>query len=143
MQICYNETMNSVKKVVITYGTFDLMHYGHIILLKRAKKLGNYLIVALSTDEFNKIKGKQSFFNYEERKKMLSLIKCVDKIIPEYSWNQKINDIKKYNVKYFVMGDDWKGKFDYLNEFCDVVYFRRTPDISSTKIKKKIIKDII
>jgi len=128
-------------KKVITYGTFDLLHYGHINLLKRAKELGDYLIVCLSTDEFNTIKGKKSFFSYEERKIILEAIKYVDEIIPEKNWDQKINDIIKYGIDVFVIGDDWKGKFDYLKEQgVEVVYLKRTPEISSTKIKTYIKK---
>ena len=120
---------------VITYGTFDLFHYGHLALLKRAKSLGDYLIVALSTDEFNKIKNKKSFFTYEQRKEMLEAIKYIDLIIPECSWAQKRSDILKYNVDVFVMGDDWAGKFDELKDLCEVVYLPRTKDISSSEIK--------
>ena len=123
------------QKRVITYGTFDLFHYGHLALLKRAKSLGDYLIVALSTDEFNKIKNKKSFFTYEQRKEMLEAIKYIDLIIPECSWAQKRSDILKYNVDVFVMGDDWAGKFDELNDLCEVVYLPRTKDISSSEIK--------
>lgn len=123
------------QKRVITYGTFDLFHYGHLALLKRAKSLGDYLIVALSTDEFNKIKNKKSFFTYEQRKEMLEAIKYIDLIIPECSWAQKRSDILKYNVDVFVMGDDWAGKFDELKDLCEVVYLPRTKDISSSEIK--------
>ena len=125
-------------KKVITYGTFDLLHYGHINLLRRAKELGDYLIVALSTDEFNAIKGKKSFFKYEERKMILESIKYIDEVIPENNWEQKINDIKNNNIDVFVIGDDWKGKFDYLKEYCEVVYLPRTPEISTTQIKVKL-----
>ena len=125
-------------KKVITYGTFDLLHYGHINLLKRAKDLGDYLIVAVSTDEFNALKGKKSYFSYQERVYMLESIKYVDEIIPEDNWKQKIDDIKKYDVDTFVMGNDWEGKFDYLNEYCNVVYLERTPEISTTQIKQDI-----
>lgn len=118
---------------VITYGTFDTFHYGHLEFLKRAKSLGDYLIVGLSTDEFNSIKGKKSFFDYQKRKEWLSLIECVDLIIPEYSWEQKELDIIKYQIDVFTIGDDWIGKFDSLN--CKVVYLNRTKEISSTKIK--------
>jgi len=125
-------------KRVITYGTFDLLHYGHINLLRRAKELGDYLIVALSTNEFNRIKGKECYFSYEERKKLLEAIRYVDLVIPESSWEQKIDDIKKYEVDVFVIGDDWKGKFDYLKDYCEVVYLERTPEISTTKIKQEL-----
>ena len=122
-------------KRVITYGTFDVLHYGHINLLKRAKALGDYLIVALSTDEFNNIKHKQSFYTYEQRKLLLEACRYVDLIIPENTWEQKIDDIKKYQADIFVMGDDWKGKFDFLKDFCEVVYLPRTPDVCSTNTK--------
>lgn len=125
-------------KKVITYGTFDLLHYGHINLLKRAKEMGDYLIVALSTNEFNEIKGKKCYFSYEERKILLESIRYVDLVIPEKSWEQKINDIKEYDVDIFVIGDDWKGKFDFLKNYCKVVYLSRTPEISTTKIKQEL-----
>ena len=105
-------------KKVLTYGTFDVLHYGHINLLKRAKELGDYLAVGLSTDEFNAIKHKQSFYSYEERKLILEAIKYVDEVFPENTWEQKINDIKKYKIDVFVMGDDWKGYFDNLSSLC-------------------------
>jgi glycerol-3-phosphate cytidylyltransferase len=123
---------------VITYGTFDLLHYGHINILKRAKEQGDYLIVALSTNEFNEIKGKNCYFSYEERKKLVESIRYVDLVIPEDNWEQKIEDVKEYKVDVFVMGDDWKGKFDFLKDYCDVVYLERTPEISTTKIKKEL-----
>jgi len=124
-------------KKVITYGTFDLFHIGHLKLLKRAKRFGDYLIVAVSTDEFNKLKGKKSFFPYEERKQIVEAIKYVDKVIPEESWEQKINDIKKYDIDIFVIWDDWKWKFDYLKDYwVEVVYLSRTEGISTTDIKR-------
>ena len=126
-------------KRVITYGTFDLLHYGHINLLRRAKQQGDYLIVALSTDEFNwNSKQKKCYFEYERRKALLEAIRFVDLVIPEDSWEQKTQDIKLYHVDTFVMGDDWEGKFDYLNEYCEVVYLPRTPEISTTQIKQEI-----
>lgn len=126
-------------KRVITYGTFDLLHYGHINLLRRAKALGEYLIVALSTDEFNWMqKQKKSYFSYAERKAMLESIRYVDLVIPEESWEQKKSDIDKYGVDIFVMGDDWRGQFDFLQEQCEVVYLARTPEISTTKIKSEL-----
>ena len=127
-------------KRVITYGTFDLLHYGHINLLRRAKALGDYLIVALSTDEFNwNSKNKKSYFSYEQRKQLLESIRYVDLVIPESDWNQKKNDMHEYHINTFVMGDDWKGKFDFLKEEgVDVVYLPRTPEISSSKIKKDL-----
>ena len=127
-------------KRVITYGTFDLLHYGHINLLKRAKSLGDYLIVGLSTDEFNNIeKNKECYFDYENRKSLLDAVKYVDLVIPEKTWEQKVSDIQKYNIDVFVIGDDWKGKFDYLEDFgIEVVYLPRTKEISTTKIKKDL-----
>ena len=126
-------------KKVITYGTFDLLHYGHINLLQRAKALGDYLIVALSTDEFNSVeKHKVTYFTYEERKRLLEAIRYVDLVIPEENWEQKISDVKEFRVDTFVMGDDWKGKFDLLKDYCEVVYLERTPEISTTKIKNDI-----
>ena len=125
-------------KKVITYGTFDLLHYGHISLLKRAKELGDYLVVALSTDEFNAIKGKKAHFSYNERKMILEAIKYVDEIIPENNWEQKVEDVREHNIDVFVIGDDWKGKFDFLNEYCQVVYLPRTEGISTTQIKEEL-----
>ena len=127
-------------KRILTYGTFDLLHYGHIRLLKRAKELGDYLIVALSTDEFNKLKNKKAYHNYETRKKMLEAIRYVDLVIPEENWNQKINDVKEYHVDIVVMGSDWEGneKFEILKPYCEVVYLERTEGISTTKIKKEL-----
>ena len=123
-------------KKVITYGTFDLLHYGHINLLKRAKEQGDYLIVALSTDEFNwNQKQKKCYFSYEKRKLLLEAIRYVDLVIPEENWEQKISDVKEFKVDTFVMGDDWEGKFDFLKEYCEVVYLPRTPEISTTQIK--------
>lgn len=125
-------------KKIITYGTFDLLHYGHINILKKAKELGDYLIVALSTNKFNETKGKNCYFPYEERKKLLESIRYVDLVIPENSWDQKINDVKEFKIDIFVIGDDWKGKFDFLKEFCEVIYLPRTPEISTSKIKKDL-----
>lgn len=127
-------------KRVITYGTFDLLHYGHINLLRRAKEQGDYLIVALSTDEFNwNEKQKKCYFNYEQRKHLLEAIRYVDLVIPEESWEQKREDIHLYHVNTFVIGNDWEGKFDFLKEEgAEVVYLERTPDISTTTIKQDI-----
>ncbi len=126
-------------KTIITYGTFDLLHYGHINLLRRAKAMGDYLIVALSTDRFNlEDKQKKSYFTYEERKLLLESIRYVDLVIPEDSWEQKRMDIQAYQAQVFVMGDDWKGKFDDLSDLCEVVYLPRTPEISTTKIKSEL-----
>ena len=130
-------------KRVITYGTYDLLHYGHINLLRRAKELGDYLIVALSTDEFNwNMKQKKCYFTYEERKRMLEAIRYVDLVIPEESWEQKKTDATLYHVDTFVIGDDWEGKFDFLKEQgVEVVYLPRTPEISTTQIKKELGKN--
>jgi glycerol-3-phosphate cytidylyltransferase len=129
-------------KRVITYGTYDLLHYGHINLLERAKALGDYLVVVVSTDEFNwNMKQKKCYFTYEERKKMVEALRCVDLVIPETCWEQKVTDVEKYDIDVFVMGDDWEGKFDFLKEQCEVVYLPRTPEISTTQIKKDL-KDI-
>lgn len=126
-------------KKVITYGTFDLLHYGHINLLKRAREQGDYLIVALSTDEFNwDSKKKKSYFTYEQRKMLLESLRYVDLVIPENSWDQKISDVKEFKVDTFVMGSDWEGKFDFLKDYCEVVYLPRTPEISTTDIKKDL-----
>lgn len=126
-------------KRVITYGTFDLLHYGHINLLRRARALGDYLIVVLSTDEFNwNEKHKKCYFSYEERKQLLEAIRYVDLVIPEENWEQKRSDVQLYHVDTFVMGDDWAGKFDFLKPYCEVVYLPRTPEISTTQIKKDL-----
>lgn len=122
-------------KTILTYGTFDLFHYGHLKILERASKYGTYLIVGLSSDGFNEIKGKKSIHSFNERKKNLRLIRSVNHIIEESTWEQKVNDIIKYKVDIIVMGDDWIGKFDYLKEYCDVIYLPRTPDISSSLLK--------
>jgi len=122
-------------KKVITYGTYDLFHVGHVNLLRRAKALGDYLIVALSTDEFNDIKGKKAYYSYEDRKIILEACRYVDEVIPENTWDQKIKDVTENNVDLFVMGDDWTGKFDFLKPYCEVLYLPRTEGISTTKIK--------
>jgi len=127
-------------KTVITYGTFDLLHYGHIEILRRAKELaeGGKLIVGVSTDEFNGLKGKKSHMPYEKRKELVEAIRYVDEVIPEENWEQKKNDVQKYQVDVFVMGNDWEGKFDELKEYCEVTYLPRTPTISSTQLRKLI-----
>lgn len=125
-------------KRVITYGTFDLLHFGHIELLRRAKEMGDYLIVALSSDEFNRIKNKKSYYNYEHRKMMLEAIRYVDLVIPENNWDQKIDDVQTYHIDTFVMGHDWHGEFDFLKEYCEVIYLKRTEGISTTKIKEEL-----
>ncbi len=127
-------------KRVVTYGTFDMLHYGHINLLRRAKGLGDYLIVAVSTDEFNlKQKQKKCYFSYEQRKALVEAIRYVDLVIPEESWEQKIADAHEYHVDIFVIGEDWRGKFDFLKEEgVEVVYLPRTPEISTTQIKEDL-----
>ena len=123
---------------VLTYATFDLLHKGHINLIKRAKSLGDNLIVGLSTDEFNREKHKKSYFTFSQRKELLSTIDYIDLIIPENSWDQKIKDIQQYQIDILVMGSDWTGKFDYLKDYCDVIYLPRTEYISTTDIKEEI-----
>ena len=125
---------------VITYGTFDLLHTGHINILRRAKEYGDYLIVAISSDEFNDLKGKKAYYSFEQRKLILEAIRYVDEVIPEHTWEQKVQDVKEHNVDVFVMGDDWESKFDFLKEFCEVVYLPRTVGISTTKIKNDLTK---
>ncbi len=128
-------------KRVITYGTFDLLHYGHVNLLRRAKEQGDYLIVAISTDEFNwNSKNKKCYFSYEQRKNLVEAIRYVDLVIPEESWEQKLSDVKEFKIDTFVIGDDWEGKFDFLEEVCEVVYLPRTPEISTTQIKTDLNK---
>lgn len=128
-------------KKVITYGTYDLLHYGHVNLLQRAKELGDYLIVAISTDEFNwEKKHKKCYFSYEERKRLVEAIRYVDLVIPEEDWEQKISDVQEFKVDTFVIGDDWEGKFDFLKDYCEVVYLPRTPEISTTQIKQDLKK---
>lgn len=124
-----------MTRKVITYGTFDTLHYGHILLLQRARALGDHLTVAISSDEFNAIKGKTSQFTYQERYGLLSAIKYVDMIIPEHNWDQKRSDVEAHNIDVFTMGSDWEGKFDFLSDICEVNYLPRTPRISSTAIK--------
>jgi glycerol-3-phosphate cytidylyltransferase len=126
-------------RTVITYGTFDILHIGHINLLRRARELGDRLIVGLSTDQFNAGKHKTSLLDYENRKVVLESIRHVDMVIPEETWEQKIDDVKKHDVAVFVMGHDWEGKFDFLREHCEVIYLPRTPDISSTSVKQTLL----
>lgn len=135
----HNNKEVEIMKKVITYGTFDLLHAGHINLLRRAKELGDYLIVVVSTDEFNwNEKQKRCYFSYEERKKLVEAVRYVDLVLPEENWEQKLSDIKEYKVDTFVMGDDWKEKFDFLKKYCDVIYLPRTKGISTTKIKQDL-----
>jgi|TARA_B110000090_G_scaffold98740_1_gene111170 glycerol-3-phosphate cytidylyltransferase len=122
-------------KTVLTYGTFDLLHYGHLEILKRASLLGNKLIVGVSTDKFNEIKGKTCVLPYQKRKELIESLDYVDKVIPENNWDQKVTDIQGNNIDIFVIGDDWEGKFDELKDFCEVIYLPRTKGISSTKLR--------
>jgi len=138
IDIDFNEFMINKKTTVLTYGTFDLLHYGHLEILSRAKNLGTELIVGLSTDGFNKVKGKTCIHNYEKRKYFLESLSYVDKVIPEENWEQKIRDIKENSVDLFIMGDDWSGKFDNLEQFCSVEYLSRTPGISTSLLKKSL-----
>lgn len=125
-------------KTVITYGTFDILHVGHIHLLRRARALGDRLVVGLSTDDFNLGKHKSSLLDYHNRKTVLESIRFVDEVFPEESWDQKIGDIQRFAADIFVMGEDWAGKFDFLSEWCEVVYLPRTADISTTEIKQSL-----
>ena len=125
-------------KKVITYGTFDLFHIGHLYILKRAKALGDYLIVAISSDAFNAIKGKKAYYSDQERMEIVKAIRYVDEVILEESWDQKVRDVQEHQVDVFVMGHDWEGKFDFLKDYCEVVYLPRTEGISSTKIKEDL-----
>jgi glycerol-3-phosphate cytidylyltransferase len=122
-------------RTVITYGTYDLLHRGHINLLRRAKAMGDHLIVGLSSDEFNAIKVKDAYYTYEERKLVLEAVRYVDQVIPEHTWEQKVDDILRHRADVFVMGDDWAGAFDHLRAHCEVVYLTRTEGISTTQIK--------
>ncbi|AIF67908.1 MULTISPECIES: glycerol-3-phosphate cytidylyltransferase [Terribacillus] len=127
-------------KKVITYGTFDLLHWGHVNLLRRAKEMGDYLIVAISSDEFNKLKDKKSYHSFENRKMILEAIRYVDEVIAEENWDQKVHDVVDHNVDVFVMGSDWEGKFDFLKDHCEVVYLPRTVGISTSKIKDDLLE---
>lgn len=124
-----------MPKTVLTYGTFDLFHIGHLNLLERAAKLGERLVVAVSTDEFNAGKGKKSIIPFEHRSRIVAALRCVDLVIPELTWDQKTRDVEEQGVDVFVMGDDWEGKFDFLKPKCEVVYISRTSDISSTEVR--------
>ena len=125
-------------KRILTYGTFDMFHIGHLNLLRRAKKLGDYLIVGVSSDDFNCLKGKETLISFNDRKEIIKAIRYVDLVIEESSWEQKIEDIKKYNVDIFVMGDDWNKKFDFLKKYCEVIYLPRTENISTTILKNNL-----
>ncbi len=133
-----NQDRSNSSKTVLTYGTFDLFHIGHLRLLRRQKELGSRLIVGVSTDEFNEKKGKKTVIPFSQRVEILQAISYVDLVIAEETWEQKIDDIKNYNVDLFVMGDDWKNKFDDLKEYCEVRYLPRTECVSSTAIKEAL-----
>lgn len=126
------------EKVVLTYGTFDLFHVGHLNLLKRLKELGDYLIVGVSTDEFNESKGKKTIIQFDDRAKIVKELKCVDLVIPEKNWEQKAQDISKYGVSVFGMGSDWQGRFDEYKALCEVIYLPRTEGVSSSDLKKSL-----
>jgi len=127
-----------MSKTVITYGTFDMFHIGHLKLLRRLSEMGDKVIVAVSTDEFNKLKGKKTLIPYDQRAAIVEAIDCVDKVIPEQTWEQKLSDVRSYGVDVFAIGDDWKGEFDFLEEFCEVVYLPRTSNISTTELKRSL-----
>ncbi len=127
-----------MKKTILTYGTFDMFHIGHLKLLQRLSELGDELIVAVSSDEFNQLKNKTVLIPYDQRAEIVANISCVDKVIPENNWEQKLVDVQKYDVDIFAMGDDWEGKFDFLKEHCEVVYLERTKNISTTQLKKSL-----
>ena len=127
-----------MSKTVITYGTFDMFHIGHLRLLQRLSELGEQLIVAVSTDEFNALKHKKTLIPYDQRAEIVANIACVDQVVPEHSWEQKQHDIERYQVDVFAMGDDWPGAFDFLKPFCEVVYLPRTQDVSTTELKQSL-----
>src|SRR5690554_832442 len=127
-----------MAKTVITYGTFDMFHIGHLKLLRRLSEMGDKVIVAVSTDEFNELKGKKTLIPYDQRSAIVEAIDCVDLVVPEESWEQKVEDIKKYDVDLFAIGDDWRGKFDFLEDYCEVVYLSRTKNISTTELKRSL-----
>eukprot|EP00041_Stephanoeca_diplocostata_P026759 m.727241 g.727241 ORF g.727241 m.727241 type:complete len:143 (+) comp23032_c0_seq9:97-525(+) len=131
---------SSESRIVITYGTYDLFHPGHVRLLKRAKALGTKLVVGVSTDAFNSRKGKKSIMSFEDRKIVLEACRYVDEVFAEDDWDQKSSDVVEKNASVFVMGDDWKGKFDFLKSHCEVVYLPRTPDVSTTTIKHRSVQ---
>jgi glycerol-3-phosphate cytidylyltransferase len=130
-------------KTIITYGTFDLFHFGHVRLFKRLKKLGDKLIVGVSTDEFNALKGKAAFFNFQQRQEIVAACKYVDEVIAENDWRQKRNDIIRLNADIFAIGDDWRGKFDDLSDICNVFYLERTQQISTTEIKNNLANRVV
>lgn len=129
-----------MAKTIITYGTFDMFHVGHLNLLRRLSEMADNVVVAVSTDEFNLGKGKKTLIPYDQRAAIVESIKYVDKVIPEESWEQKLSDVKQYDVDIFAIGDDWKGKFDFLEKLCEVVYLERTGNISTSELKKSLTR---
>src|SRR5690554_1122461 len=127
-----------MSKTIITYGTFDMFHIGHLKLLRRLSEMGDKVIVAVSTDEFNELKGKKTLIPYDQRAAIVEAIDCVDLVIPEESWEQKLSDVKTYDVDVFAIGEDWKGKFDFLEDLCEVIYLPRTRNISTTELKRSL-----
>lgn len=127
-----------MPKTVITYGTFDMFHIGHLKLLRRLSEMADRVVVAVSTDEFNELKGKKTLIPYDQRAAIVEAIGCVDLVIPEESWEQKLSDVKTYDVDVFAIGEDWKGKFDFLEDLCEVVYLPRTRNISTTELKRSL-----
>ena len=140
LSIEFDKLVDRKFTTILTYGTFDLLHYGHLEILRRASQLGDKLVVGVSTDEFNALKGKTCVLSYEKRKELLESLSYVDKVIPEENWEQKVSDVQENDVDIFVMGSDWEGKFDELKAYCNVIYFPRTKGISTTKLKS-ILKD--
>lgn len=124
-----------MTRTILTYGTFDLFHIGHLRILERARSLGDRLVVGVSTDTFNAKKGKKSVIPFEHRRDIVGALRCVDLVIPEEDWEQKVDDIRRHEVRVFAMGDDWQGRFDFLSKFCEVCYLSRTPEISTTLIR--------
>lgn len=130
------------SKVVLTYGTFDLFHIGHLNLLRNLKSMGTRLIVGVSTDEFNELKGKKTVVPFRHRVEIVAGTRYVDLVIPESSWDQKRRDIVEHGVGIFAMGNDWAGKFDDLADLCEVVYLPRTKDVSTTELKQLVRKEM-
>lgn len=127
-----------MAKTILTYGTFDMFHIGHLRLFKRLSEMGDKLIVGVSTDEFNALKGKKTLIPYDQRAEIVGSVRYVDTVIPETDWEQKVRDVQEYHVDVFAIGNDWEGKFDFLKEHCEVVYLDRTDGISSTQLKNSL-----
>ena len=130
--------MTNNGKTIITYGTFDMFHIGHLNLLRRLKEMADRVVVAVSTDEFNLKKNKKTLIPYEQRVEIVAAVRYVDLVIPEVAWEQKVDDVRKYDVDIFAIGKDWEGKFDFLKEFCEVIYLERTHSISTTDLKRSL-----